>query len=144
MSDGRGLGGSRPGSHFGAMRALLTALVLTAIAGSAQAQAWPRDDFVAAAERDRLDRERWRAGMDQRSAEARADQRRTDAVLYGLQTSRGPAFQIPPGPEADLSPLPGLADQEAFAADQAREAAVSADRRLDQLDAWLDRTRPHR
>lgn len=124
------------------MKSLVLSLAVLTTAGAAEAQSWtPQPDFAAAAQRDRLERDRWRASMDQRAAEARADQRRTEAILYGLETRRGPVIAPPPGPAADLEPLSGLADQEAYSASEARERAASADQRLQAMDAWLNRTR---
>ncbi|WP_296815309.1 hypothetical protein [Brevundimonas sp.] len=125
------------------MKIVLLSIAVLAAAGAAEAQSWPaqQPDFAAAAQRDRLERDRWRAGMDQRAAEARADQRRTDAVLYGLQASRGPLVAPPDGPTAPLEPLTGLAVQEAWSASEARGRAVSADQRLQAMDAWFDRSR---
>ena len=124
------------------MKPLLLSLAVLAAAGAAQAQTWrPQPDFAAAAQRDRLERDRWRAGKDQRTAEARADPRRTEAILYGLEARRGPVIAPPPGPAADLEPLTGLADQEAYSASEARERAITADQRLQAMDAWLNQAR---
>lgn len=113
------------------------------IAGAAQAQVWPArpDDPVVQAERLRLERERWRAAQDAREADARADQRRTDAVVSELRNRRGPVLPPPPGPEADLAPLPDLQSLEQEAAAAARARALNTDDRLDGLRTWLDQTR---
>lgn len=122
---------------------LFPALALLVLAVPAQAQTWPArpDDPVLQAERLRLERERWRAGQDEREALARADQRRTDSVIYQLQARRGPVISAPPGPEADLAPPPDLQVMEQQAADAARDRTLDAEDRLDGLRTWLERTR---
>lgn len=122
---------------------LFPALALLVLPVPAQAQTWPArpDDPVLQAERLRLERERWRAGQDEREALARADQRRTDSVIYQLQARRGPVISAPPGPEVDLAPPPDLQVMEQQAADAARDRTLDAEDRLDGLRTWLERTR---
>lgn len=122
---------------------LFPALALLVLPVPAQAQTWPArpDDPVLQAERLRLERERWRAGQDEREALARADQRRTDSVIYQLQARRGPVISAPPGPEVDPAPPPDLQVMEQQAADAARDRTLDAEDRLDGLRTWLERTR---
>ena len=132
-------------AHYPAMiRArFLLALALLSLAGAAQAQTWSvrPDDSTLQADRLRLERERWRAGQDEREALARADQRRTDAVIYGIQAQRLPIQLPPPGPSVDRAPLADLHLMEQQAADAARDRSLDAEDRLDALRAWLERTR---
>ena len=120
-------------------------IVVTAVAAAGVTAAQPRvaqpDDPAIQAERLSLERERWRAGQDEREATARADQRRTDAVLYGLQLRRGPVLPPASGPQADLGPLPELERMDQQATGAARERTLDAEARLDTLRAWLEQTR---
>lgn len=117
-------------------------LALSALAGAAQAQSPPwqtrPDDPVWQAERLRLERERWRAGLELRNLQADANQRRTESVISGIQASRGPAYVPPPGGTIWLGPVdPALVDPDPGAARERRE---TMDRGLSGIDAYLNRT----
>lgn len=113
----------------------------TVLAGAAEAQTWRPESPAVTAERERLAREQWRAGFEERQALGRADQRRTEATLYGLQAQRAPAVVPPPGLRADPSPLPDLALQEDQEAEAARRRALDSGQALAGLEAWIDRAR---
>lgn len=115
-----------------------------ALAGAAQAQIPPwqarPDDPAWQAERLRLERERWRTGLELRNLQADADQRRTESVISGIQTSRGPAYVPPPSGTIYLGPVdPALIDPDPTAARDRRETLTEG---LSGIDAFLDRTRP--
>ena len=111
-------------------------------AGQAQTQPWQTrpDDPVWQAERLRLERERWRAGLELRNLQAEADQRRTQSVISGIRAQRSPDYVPPPAGAIYLGPVdPALVDPDPAAARGRRE---TLDRGLSGLDAFLDRTRP--
>ena len=111
-------------------------------AAEAQVQPWHTrpDDPAWQAERLRLERERWRTGLELRDLQAEADQRRTESVISGIRARRGPAIVPPPAGAIYLGPVdPDLVDPNPFAARERRE---TLDRGLSGLDAFLDRTRP--
>ena len=111
-------------------------------AGQAQTQPWQTrpDDPVWQAERLRLERERWRAGLELRNLQAEADQRRTQSVISGIRAQRSPDYVLPPAGAIYLGPVdPALVDPDPAAARGRRE---TLDRGLSGLDAFLDRTRP--
>lgn len=121
--------------------ALLAGLI-SAGAGQAQVQPWqPRpDDPAWQAERLRLERERWRAGLELRSLQAEADQRRTETVISGIRAQRSPAYEPPPAGTIYLGPVdPSLVDPDPAAARGRRETLSEG---LSGIDAYLDRTRP--
>lgn len=122
----------------------VVAAVLTASA--AQAQDWrPRGDSPSdIALRQRLERDRWRAGLDERNAASAAAQRRAEAAIYGLQARRGPAFVPPPGPVVGAEPSPQTQLALDISAAEAQARRLDSERRLQAMNAWLDRTRDRR
>lgn len=123
----------------------IPAFLLTfALAGAAQAQIQPwqarPDDPAWQAERLRLERERWRTGLELRNLQADADQRRTDSVISGIQARRSPDLVPPPAGTIWLGPVdPALVDPDPGAARDRRETLSEG---LSGIDAFLDRTRP--
>jgi hypothetical protein len=120
------------------------ALASAVQAGAVQAQAYPwqarPDDPAWQAERLRLERERWRTGLELRNLQADADQRRTESVISGIRAQRGPAVAPPPSGTIYLGPVdPALVNPDPGAARERRETLSQG---LSGIDAFLDRTRP--
>lgn len=121
--------------------AFLAAATLAGAAG-AQTPPWQTrpDDPAWQAERLRLERERWRTGLELRSLQAEADQRRTESVISGIRAQRGPTVASPPSGTIYLGPVdPALVDPNPRAA---RERGETLSEGLSGIDAFLDRTRP--
>lgn len=119
-------------------------LALLALAGAAEAQTQPwhgrPDDPAWQAERLRLERDRWRTGLELRNLQADADQRRTEAVISGLRAGRSPSYVPAPSGTIYLGPVdPALVDPDPAAARGRRETLTEG---LSGIDAFLDRTRP--
>ncbi len=121
--------------------AFLAAAALAAVAG-AQTPPWQTrpDDPAWQAERLRLERERWRTGLELRNLQAEADQRRTESIISDIRAQRSPAVAPPPSGTIYLGPVdPALVDPDPGAARERRETLSQG---LSGIDAFLDRTRP--
>lgn len=126
------------------MRLASTFLALAGLmaAGSVQAQIWPQspDDPAWQAGRLRLERERWRTGLELRALQAEADDARTRAVISDIQSRRSPVMRPPPPGTVYLGPIdPALVDPDSGAATRARDTMEQG---LSGLSDYLDRTRP--
>lgn len=120
----------------------ITALIVLCEAGVASAQVWPTGpgDPVWQAERLRLERERWRSGLELRALQAQADDARTRAVIHDIQARRAAAPTPAPG-AVYLGPVdPARVDPDPGAATRARETLEQG---LSGLTDYLDRTRPN-
>ena len=121
--------------------ATLAAAVLAGAAG-AQTPPWQTrpDDPAWQAEGLRLERERWRTGLELRNLQAEADQRRTESVISGIRAQRSPAVAPPPSGTIYLGPVdPTLVDPDPGAARERRETLSQG---LSGIEAFLNRTRP--